>query len=148
MRIDISEHLDFDTFTTLVDDLVVKVGDVPDIMVCLSTGGFVVGAVLAKRLGMESTQLIGLPALSARNGEPGRLDTTWVGLKGRWEGVNVLVVDDAVDGGTLMEAVTGQFKLAGAHARGCVLVANSKGIRPDVTAALCDGPPPPGWWEV
>lgn len=129
----------------LVDLVANQVEEKPDVIVGMSTGGFIVAAMLAKRLGVLGQNLIGLPVDPDYN-----LETSLVGLKdgGRWQGKKVLVVDDMTNRGYLLDNMLKLFQRAGADVKTCVLVANKKGIIPTIVGAYCEGKPPEGFWEV
>lgn len=121
----------------------------PDVIIGLSTGGFIVAAMLAKRLAVSSRNLIGLPV---RKDDAGyyHLDNSFVGLKdgGRWRRKKVLVVDDMTNRGLILSAVGKLFQNAGADVTTCALVSYKYGILPTTVGEFCDGPPPEGFWEV
>jgi hypoxanthine phosphoribosyltransferase len=121
----------------------------PDTILALSTGGFPVAAALAKRLGISSRNVVGLPVYKNKDKDY-HLDDRIVSL-GSCAGRQVLVVDEASNRGQLtrkaVDAVVGLGGIAKSCVKSCVLIAWEGGIQPDFVAETCAGRPPKFYWE-
>jgi hypoxanthine phosphoribosyltransferase len=116
-----------------------------DTIVALSTGGFPIAAALAKRLNIESRNVIGLPAHKDENGNYS-LDGRLIKI-GDFTGRNVLVVDEASKRGLLMQKAVQAIKDAGGATKSCALMAWSEGLQPDFVAEVCGENVPDFYWE-
>lgn len=117
----------------------------PDSIIALSTGGFPVAASLAKRLGIQSQNVAGLPIMGGR---PGKYSLAVNFVKTvDCSGREVLVVDEASYSGILIRNAVQNVIELGGIARSCVLVASMGGLQPDYVADFCIGKPPKFYWE-
>ncbi len=114
----------------------------PDVILGLSSGGYVVAVVLSKILGVTSEDLIGMSVT-----EEYELDETYVRLHD-CENTRYLVVDDASNRGKLTAAVVRTIEERGGTARSCVLIARADGLLPHFFAKLWPGRPPKFFWEA
>ncbi len=117
----------------------------PDTILALSTGGFPVAAALAKRLGIRSRDVVGLPVYKDE-AEDYHLDDRIVQL-GSCAGRQVLVVDEASNRGLLTGKAVDAVVEHGGIAKSCVLIAWEGGVQPDFVAETCTGKPPKFYWE-
>ena len=117
----------------------------PDTILALSTGGFPLAAAMAKRLGIRSRDVAGLPVYKDEIGDY-HLDTRIVGLRD-CTNRQVLVVDEASKRGLLTSKAVTAVEERGGKARSCVLIAWEEGIQPDFVAETCTGEPPDFYWE-
>ncbi|MBL8121796.1 hypothetical protein JNM87_03535 [Candidatus Saccharibacteria bacterium] len=118
----------------------------PNTILALSTGGFPVGAALAKRLGIKSRNVIGLPVYKDDNGDY-HLDDRLVRL-GDCTQQRILVVDEASKRGLLTKKAVDSVVEHGGMAKSCVLIAWQEGIQPDYVAETCEAEPPDFYWEL
>ncbi len=117
----------------------------PDTIVALSTGGFPVAAAIAKRLGIKSRDVVGIPVYKDETGDY-YLDDTLVSL-GDCSNRNVLIIDEASKRGILTQKAVTAVDGRGGKAKSCVLIAWEEGIQPDYVAETCPGEPPDFFWE-
>jgi hypoxanthine phosphoribosyltransferase len=117
----------------------------PDTILALSTGGFPFAAALAKKIGISSQHVIGLPVYKDADGSY-CLDSRLVSL-GDCTGRQILIVDEASNRGILMKDAVSTVVSHGGTAMSCVLVACENGILPDFVAETCVGKPPKFYWE-
>ena len=117
----------------------------PDTILALSTGGFPVAAALAKRLGIRSRDVVGLPVYKDEF-EDYHLDDRIVSLAS-CVGRAVLVVDEASNRGLLTGKAVDAVAERGGIAKSCVLIAWEGGVQPDFVAETCTGKPPKFYWE-
>jgi hypoxanthine phosphoribosyltransferase len=117
----------------------------PDTIIALSTGGFPVAAAVAKRLGIKSRNVVGMPVYKDQTGDY-HLDEQLVKL-GDCTNRQVLVVDEASKRGILTQKVVKAVEEQGGRAKSCVLIAWEKGMQPDYVAETCNGEPPDFFWE-
>lgn len=117
----------------------------PDTIVALSTGGFPVAAAIAKRLGIQSRDVVGVPVYKDETGDY-HLDDTLVRL-GDCSNRQVLVIDEASKRGILTQKAVTAVENLGGKAKSCVLIAWIEGIQPDFVAETCAGEPPDFFWE-
>jgi hypoxanthine phosphoribosyltransferase len=138
-----------DRFNGLLDIVIGKIQSDeafdPDTILALSTGGFPVAAALAKRLGIRSRDVVGLPVYKDED-EDYHLDDRIVTL-GSCAGRQVLVVDEASNRGQLTRKAVAAVVERGSIAKSCVLIAWEGGIQPDFVAETCAGKPPKFYWE-
>lgn len=118
----------------------------PDTIVALSTGGFPVAAATAKRLGIKSRNVVGIPVYKDETGDY-HLDEQLVSL-GDYSNRQVLVIDEASKRGFLTRKAVTAIEDRGGKAKSCVLIAWKKGLQPDFVAETCTGEPPDFYWEV
>jgi hypoxanthine phosphoribosyltransferase len=118
----------------------------PDTILALSTGGFPVAAALAKRFGIKSRHVVGLPVYHDDHTEY-ELDSSFVELK-NCSGRVVLVVDEASNTGRLTAHAVAAVRERGGVAKSCVLLARADGLRADYYAETCPGKPPKFYWEL
>jgi len=149
MEMQHSEIVTLERFNRLLDVVIDKIqadkAFNPNTILALSTGGFPVAAALAKRLGIRSQDVIGLPVYKDEDGDY-HLDDRLVTL-GSCDDRQVLVVDEASNRGLLTrKAVDVVVELNGV-AKSCVLVAWEGGVQPDFVAETCIGKPPKFYWE-
>ena len=117
----------------------------PDTILALSTGGFPVAAALAKRLGIKSRNVVGIPVYKDETGDY-HLDDQLVSLKDCSDR-QVLVVDEASKRGLLTRKAVTTVEDKGGTAKSCVLIAWKDGVQPDYVAETCIGEPPDFYWE-
>ncbi len=117
----------------------------PDALLALSTGGFPVAAAIAKRIGIKSRHVIGIPVYKDVTGDY-HLDDTLVSL-GDCTKRQVLVLDEAIKRGLLTRKAVAAVKEHGGQAKSCVLIAWKDGIQPDYVAETCRDEPPDFFWE-
>jgi hypoxanthine phosphoribosyltransferase len=117
----------------------------PDTILALSTGGFPVAAALAKRLGIRSRNVLGLPIYKDEDVDY-HLDDRIVNL-GSCAGRQVLVVDEASNRGQLTRKAVEAVVQRSGIAKSCALIAWDGGIQPDYVAETCAGKPPKFYWE-
>ena len=145
-----SEIVTLDRFNDLLEILIKKIQAsehfVPDTIVALSTGGFPVAAALAKRLGINSRSVVGLPIFKSEDGNY-YLDEQLVTL-GDCTGRQVLVVDESSNRGLLTRMMTEVVVSNGGVAKSCVLIAWEGGVQPDFVAEQSKGKPPKFYWEL
>lgn len=138
-----------DRFNGLLDVVIGKIQAdkefKPDTILALSTGGFPVAAALAKRLGIRSCDVVGLPVYKDE-AEDYHLDDRIVSL-GSCAGRQVLVLDEASRFGKLTRKGVDAVVERGGIAKSCVLIAWEGGIQPDFVAETCAGKPPKFYWE-
>ena len=137
-----------DEFNELIASVVASIATAdfqPDTILALSTGGFPVAAALAKRLAINSRNVVGLPAYKDEIGDY-QLDDRIVQLQ-NCAALRVLVVDDASNRGLLTRKAVQAVEMHGGTAKSCVLVAWKDGIQPDFVGRTCDGKPPKFFWE-
>jgi hypoxanthine phosphoribosyltransferase len=117
----------------------------PDTILALSTGGFPVAAALAKRLGIKSRNVVGIPVYKDETGDY-HLDDQLVSL-GDCSNRQVLVIDEASKRGLLTGKAVDVVQDHGGIAKSCVLISWKEGIQPDFVAETCTGEPPDFYWE-
>lgn len=117
----------------------------PDTILALSTGGFPVAAAIAKRLGIKSRDVVGIPVYKDKTGDY-HLDDTLVRLRD-CSNRQVLVIDEASKRGILTQKAVTAIENLGGKAKSCVLIAWKEGIQPDFVAETCTGEPPDFFWE-
>lgn len=117
----------------------------PDAILALSTGGFPVAAAIAKRLGVRSRNVVGIPVYKDHTGEY-HVDDQLVCLR-NCSNRHVLVVDDASKRGLLTRKAVRAVEERGGVAKSCVLIAWKEGIQPDYVAETCADEPPEFYWE-
>lgn len=117
----------------------------PDTILALSTGGFPVAAAIAKRLGIKSRNVVGIPVYKDETGDY-HLDDTLVSL-GDCSNRQVLVIDEASKRGLLTRKAVRAIEEHGGIAKSCVLIAWKDGVQPDYVAEICEGEPPDFYWE-
>lgn len=117
----------------------------PDTILALSTGGFPIAAAIAKRLGIKSRNVVGIPVYKDDTGDY-HLDNKLVSL-GDCSNRQVLVIDDASKRGILTGKAVDVVLEHGGIAKSCVLIAWKEGIQPDFVAETCTGEPPNFYWE-
>jgi len=130
---------------TVVEHIQTDPGFHPDTIIALSTGGFPVAAALAKRLGIKSRHVVGLPVYHDEHTEY-ELDENFVRL-GDCTGRQILVVDEASNSGRLAAHTVEAVQTLGGTAKSCVLIAHTDGLRADYYAETCAGKPPKFYWE-
>ncbi|HKX73154.1 MAG TPA: phosphoribosyltransferase [Candidatus Saccharimonadales bacterium] len=138
-----------DRFNDLLDAVIGNIQAdnwfVPDTILALSTGGFPVAAALAKRLGIASRNVVGLPVYKDEHNDY-HLDDRIVSL-GDCAGRQILVVDEASNRGLLTGKAVDAVIERGGIAKSCVLIAWEGGVQPDFVAETCSGKPPKFYWE-
>jgi hypoxanthine phosphoribosyltransferase len=117
----------------------------PDTVLALSTGGFPVGAAIAKQLKISGRNVIGLPTYKDETGDY-HLDEQLVQLLD-FTGRTVLVVDEASKRGLLTKKIVDIVEQHGGTAKSCVLMAWEKGVQPDFVAITCAENVPDFYWE-
>ena len=117
----------------------------PDTILALSTGGFPVATAIAKRLGISSRNVVGIPVYKDETGDY-HLGDRIVSL-GNCSNRQVLVIDEASKRGLLTRKAVAAVEEHGGTAKSCVLIAWKEGIRPDFIAETCTGEPPDFYWE-
>jgi len=117
----------------------------PDTILALSTGGFPVAAAVAKRLGIKSRNVVGIPVFKDETGDY-HLDEQLV-ILGDCSNRQVLIIDEASKRGLLTRKAVTAVEDKGGIAKSCVLIAWEKGIQPDYVAETCAGEPPDFYWE-
>lgn len=136
-------------FMDLVDVVAGQIGAdegfQPNTILALSTGGFMLAAPLAKRLGIRSRDVVGLPVYKD-GAEDYHLDDRIVSL-GSCAGRQVLVVDEASNRGLLTGKAVAAVVERGGVAKSCVLIAWQGGVQPDFVGETCEGKPPKFFWE-
>lgn len=143
------EIVTFDKYKELLNLVIKKIQTdkefQPDTILALSIGGFPVAAALAKRLGIKSRNVVGIPVYKDETGDY-HLDDTLVSL-GDCSNRQVLVVDEASKRGILTQKAVTAVENRGGQAKSCVLIAWKDGIHPDYVAETCVGEPPDFYWE-
>jgi hypoxanthine phosphoribosyltransferase len=97
-------------------------GEMPEVLIGLSYGGYVTAVYLGKLLGLRSDRVIGLPAGKNDDG------TYYVGdlvTLGDLAGALAFVVDDSCNRGELLELAAGRVRDAGGEPRTCVVIAST-----------------------
>ena len=140
----------FKTFQSLIEKVIKQIEldktFKPDTILALSTGGFPVAAALAKKLGVKSRNVIGMPVYKDESGDY-HLDDQLITL-GDCTNRQVLIVDEASKRGILTQKAVTIIENHGGKAKSCVLIAWKEGIQPDYIADTCLGNPPDFFWEV
>lgn len=135
-------------FAELVDVVVQKIksGDFqPDTIIGLSSGGLPTAAFIAKKLGIKSRHVFGLPVYKDDAGEYHLVDD--IVKLGDCSGKKVLVVDEASNSGQLIRKAVAEVEAHGGEAKSCVLIASTEGSLPDIVATTCNGNVPEFFWE-
>lgn len=144
-----SDVVTLDKFNELLDIVVkqIQIDETfqPETILALSTGGFPVGAALAKRLGIKSRNVIGMPVYKDDDGDY-HLDNHLVKLDDCAQR-RILVVDEASKWGLLTKKAVDAVVEHGGVAKSCVLIAWQDGIQPDYVAETCAAEPPDFYWE-
>lgn len=138
----------FEETKNLIRTLVTQIassGFRPDTILALSTGGFPVGAAMAKQLKISGQNVIGLPTYKDEAGDY-HLDEQLVKLLD-FTGRTVLVVDEASKRGLLTKKIVEIVAEHGGGARSAVLMAWSGGVQPDFVATSCGEDVPDFYWE-
>lgn len=129
----------FMELTTLLSQKVAASAFRPTLIVALASGGFIPAVVLAKRLNIPSSAMLGLPVSA---------DYSPLGDLSRIRGQRVLVVDDACNRGKLIEETAVAVLGAGAEdVATAVLLYRAGGHRPDFIADFWVDASPTFWWE-
>lgn len=143
------EMVTFDKYKELLNVVVKKIQTdkefQPDTILALSTGGFPVAAAIAKRLGIKSRNVVGIPVYKDETGDY-HLDDGLVSL-GDCTNRKILIIDEASKRGILTQKAVTAVEDRGGKAKSCVLIAWKDGIQPDFVAETCDGEPPDFFWE-
>jgi hypoxanthine phosphoribosyltransferase len=137
-----------DEFSELVQTVAekIKAEDFqPDTILGLSTGGLPTAAFIAKKLGVQSRNVFGLPVYQDDKGEYHLVDD--IVQLGDCTGKKILVVDEATNSGQLIRRAVAEVTARGGEAKSCVLIANDQGILPDIIATTCAGNVPEFFWE-
>lgn len=144
-----NDIITLDTFNELLEVVLEKIQSAttfhPDTILALSTGGFPIAAVLAKRLNIPSRYVVGLPVYKDETGDY-HLDDQLVAL-GDYTNRTVLVVDEASNRGMLTVKAVDSVVQHGGIAKSCVLLAWDGGIQPNFVAETCPTKPPKFYWE-
>jgi hypoxanthine phosphoribosyltransferase len=112
----------------------------PDIIVALSRGGFVPATMIAYKLGVKT--LVGLDVKKNTSGVRSRGSVVSVdNLKGR----KVLVVDDSIITGRLLDIVPTEIRTKGGEPRTCALISEGKCPSPDYVVETRDVTPIMPW---
>lgn len=112
----------------------------PDIIVALSRGGFVPATMIAYKLGVKT--LVGLDV---------KKDTSGVRSRGSVVSVDnlkeqkVLVVDDSIITGRLLDIVPTEIRVKGGEPRTCALISEDKCPSPDYVVETHDITPIMPW---
>jgi orotate phosphoribosyltransferase-like protein len=143
------EIISIEKFNSLLKILIKKIQSDenfhPDTIIALSTGGFPVAAAIAKRIGIKSRDVVGIPIYKDETGDY-HLDKGLVNLQ-NCKGRQVLIIDDASRRGLLTQKAVKAIEENGGKAKSCVLIAWEKGIQPDYIAETFEEEPPDFFWE-
>lgn len=143
-----NEFVSLEETKRLVGVVIKKIGESkfePDTILALSTGGFPIAAMLAKRLDVNSRQVIGMPIYKDESGDY-HLEDSLVQL-GSCINRKVLIVDEASRRGLLTKKMVDVVTAKGGVAKSCVLLAWPEGIQPDYVAQACSADVPDFFWE-